>query len=79
MVAGEFAIARAINPAAYVHAGLSYDTKFCFTATRWLPYNSLWFDVPPGAPYGQNPQLGLLHPLLHHAAHAAWVAAGSPS
>jgi hypothetical protein len=36
-----------------------------------------WFDVPPTAPCGQTPQLGVLHPNLLRRATAAWQAAQS--
>lgn len=29
-----------------------------------LPYTSEWFSVPPHAPHGQTPKLGILHPSL---------------
>lgn len=73
--AGEFAITQQGQPHAYAAAGLSYDTKFNMGQTAWLPYSSLAFDVPPGAPHGQTPKLGLLHPSVMKAAHAAHNAA----
>ena len=75
LVAGEFAITQAAHPAAYASAGLSYDTKFLMGQTAWLPYSSLAFDVPPGAPHGQNPKFGILHPSMVQAAAAAYTAA----
>ncbi|MDR2186789.1 MAG: type II toxin-antitoxin system PemK/MazF family toxin [Azonexus sp.] len=71
---GEFAILRASNPAAYAAAGLSYDTKFDLRQTFDLPYNSDWFAVPPAAPHGQTPKLGILHPSLMRAVQAAFRA-----
>ena len=56
-------------------AGLSYDTKFNLRELVWLPYNATCFTVPPAAPHGQQPRLGLLHPSLMQAAHAAYHAA----
>jgi len=60
---GEFLIADR-ESAAYQLAGLSYSTKFSFHATVELPNSSEWFKVPPGAPHGQTPKLGVLHPSL---------------
>lgn len=73
--AGEFSITQNENPAAYEAAGLSYDTKFDLRQTAWLPYSSQAFGVAPGAPYGQVPKLGLLHPSLMRAAARAHAAA----
>ena len=73
--AGEFAITQLGHPHAYAAAGLSYDTKFDLGQTAWLPYSSLAFDVLPGAPHGQNPMLGILHPSVIRAASAAHNAA----
>lgn len=75
---GEFAIIRSRHPAAFRLAGLSYDTKFDLGQLLWLPFSSDWFDVPPHAPYGQNPQMGVLHPSLLQAAAAAYQAVSSP-
>lgn len=72
---GEFVIQRARNPAAYHVAGLSYDTKFDLRQTAVLPYDGEWFSVPPGAPHGQKPTLGTLHPSLVRAVEAAYRAA----
>ena len=72
---GEFAILKARHPAAYEAAGLSYDTKFDLRNTLDLPYNTLWFSVPPAAPHGQRPKLGTLHPSLVPAVQAAYLAA----
>jgi len=71
---GEFVILQAQNPAAYKTAGLSYDTKFDLKQQIDLPYTTDWFSVPPAAPYGQTPQLGLLHPSLMRTAEAAFRA-----
>ena len=70
---GEFLIADH-EVAAYRLAGLSYSTKFSFHHTAELPYNSEWFKVPPGAPNGQTPKLGVLHPSLMQRVRAAWEA-----
>lgn len=74
LYAGEFAITPADNTA-YVEAGLSYPTKFDLGETFELDFNDLWFAVPPGAPCGQTPKLGLLHPSLMRRAAAAARAA----
>ena len=71
---GEFLIADH-EAAAYQLAGLSYSTKFSFHNTVELPYSSEWFKVPPGAPNGQTPKLGVLHPSLMQRVRAAWEAA----
>jgi hypothetical protein len=72
---GEFAISRGRNPAAYAAAGLSYDTKFNLGQALDLPYSAEWFSVPPAAPHGQTPKLGVLHPSLVRAVQAAYRAA----
>ena len=73
---GEFLITDH-EAAAYQLAGLSYSTKFSFHSTVTLPYSSEWFKVPPGAPNGQTPKLGVLHPSLMQRVRAAWEAAYS--
>lgn len=75
LYAGEFAITSVGHPHAYAAAGLSYDTKFNMGQTAWLPCSSLAFDVPPGAPHGQNPKLGTLHACVIRAAATAHAAA----
>lgn len=74
LYAGEFAIAPA-GPVAYRAAGLSYATKFNLGDTFELDFNDAWFAVPPGAPHGQTPKLGVLHPSLVRRAQAAFDAA----
>jgi hypothetical protein len=71
---GEFSIQRSRNLAAYEAAGLSYDTKFDLKQALELPYTTQWFSVPPGAPYGQTPRLGTLHPSLVRTVQAAYRA-----
>ena len=71
---GEFAITAADGDA-YKAAGLSYDTKFNLGRSLELPFNDEYFSVPPGAPNGQRPKLGVLHPALMKRAAAAWSAA----
>jgi hypothetical protein len=73
LYSGEFLIAIH-DVAAYQLAGLSYTTKFNFHNTVDLPYNSEWFKVPPGAPNGQTPKRGVLHPSLMRRVRAAWEA-----
>ena len=78
LYAGEFAILPDL-PDAYAASGLSYPTKFDLAATFELDYNDIWFGVPPRAPHGQMPKLGILHPsLLRRAAAAARAAAKQP-
>lgn len=72
---GEFAILRDRNLAAYDAAGLCFDTKFDFKRTLDLPYTTEWFSVPPAAPHGQTPKLGMLHPSLVRVVQAAFRAA----
>jgi hypothetical protein len=74
---GEFAILRSANVAAFQAAGLSYDTKFNLRQTVDLPFSADWFSVPPAAPHGQNPKLGILHPSMVRAVQAAFAAAQS--
>jgi hypothetical protein len=70
---GEFAITRADGDA-FRAAGLSYDTKFNLARRLDLYFNDEYFGVPPGAPYGQQPKLGVLHPALLRRAAAAFNA-----
>jgi hypothetical protein len=71
---GEFAILPA-QADAFAESGLSYPTKFNLGKTFELDYNDIWFGVPPHAPYGQIPKLGILHPSLLRRAMAAHTAA----
>jgi hypothetical protein len=73
---GEFRIAPE-DGEAFQLAGLSFATKFNFATAVELPYDSRWFAVPPAAPFGQTPKLGVLHPILVRKAAAAWKAANS--
>lgn len=73
LYAGEFAITRA-DGEAFRAAGLSYDIKFNLARCIKLPFNTEYFDVPPGAPHGQHPKLGVLHPSLIRKATAAYNA-----
>ena len=75
LLRGEFAITKLGHPAAYRAAGLSFDTKFDFRKAVALPWNDSFFAVPPNAPYGQRPQLGVLHPSLMRSAATAHAAA----
>ena len=72
---GEFAILRERNAAAYTAAGLSYDTKFDLRQVVDLPYAAEWFSVPPAAPHGQIPKLGIPQPSLVREVQAAFRAA----
>ena len=72
--AGEFLITAADGDA-YRLAGLSYPTKFDLGAVKELPWTNEWFRVPPHAPHGQTPRLGVLHPTLMRRARAAFNAA----
>ena len=74
---GEFSILRERNAAAYAAAGLSYDTKFDLGQALDLPYSTQWFSVPPAAPHGQCPKLGVLHPSLVRAVQTAYQAAST--
>ena len=71
---GEFVITPSDGDA-YAISGLSYATKFDLASTFELPFNEDWFGVPPGAPHGQVPKLGVLHPSLMRRARAAMEAA----
>jgi len=74
LYSGEFRIAKSEHPAAYASAGLSYDTKFDFRNSLELPFNDVYFSVPPLAPHGQTPRLGTLHPSMVRIAAAAFAA-----
>ena len=74
LFAGGFAITPA-DGAAFRESGLEFPTKFDTTRSVFLPYNDNWFGVPPHAPHGQTPRLGVLHPSLMHRAQAAFNAA----
>lgn len=70
-LAGEFAITRADGEPIRA-SGLSYDTKFNLAKRLYLYFNDDYFGVPPGAPHGQQPKLGVLHPSLMRRAAAAF-------
>lgn len=74
LYAGEFAIRPSDGPA-YESAGLSFPTKFNLGRTFELDFNDVWFVIPSGAPCGQTPKLGILHPSLVRRARAARDAA----
>lgn len=74
LYSGEFVIAPSDGDAYFI-SGLSYPTKFDLASTFELPFNEDWFGVPPGAPHGQVPKLGVLHPGLMRRARAAMGAA----
>ena len=71
LVAGEFAIRKAGDKAAYAMAGLSYDTKFDLRNILELPWNDSFFAVPPDPQYGKTPKLGSLHIGMRKALEAA--------
>lgn len=71
LAAGEFAIRREENPAAYALSGLSYDTKFDLRHVIELPWDEAFFAIPPDGRHGRIPKLGTLHPSLMKAAQAA--------
>jgi hypothetical protein len=75
LYSGEFLISKRDYSAAYVSAGLSYDTKFNLQRILELPFNDDYFSVPPLAPHGQIPKLGTLHPSMVKIAAAAFAAA----
>ena len=70
---GEFLI-RKDGSTAFKLSGLSFDTKFSFSKTVELDYSSQWFKVPPLAPCGQLPKIGVLHAAYARAAYAAYQA-----
>ncbi len=70
----EFLITKFKHPEAYRVAGLSRDTKFCFSKVAKLPFNDTFFAPPPHAPYGETPKLGSLPPTMMSAARAAFNA-----
>jgi hypothetical protein len=73
--AGEFAVTKQGNPAAYSAAGLSFDTKFNLVQRIELPWTLDFFAVPAHAPHGQQPKLGSLHASMMRALKAAFEAA----
>jgi len=77
LFAGEFAITLADGDA-FLMSGLSYPTKFNLSSTFDLPFDEDWFGVPPGAPHGQIPKLGILHPSLMRRARSAMEAVKHP-
>lgn len=70
---GEFAITREDGDR-FLVAGLNRPTKFDMRRTIYLPYGDDWFAIAPGAPHGQTPKLGLLHPSLLRRAKTAYGA-----
>ncbi len=76
LYADEFHI-TAHDGAAFRLSGLSFPTKFNLSKAVELPCSTPWFDVPPAAPCGQTPQLGVLHASLMRRASAAWQAVRS--
>jgi hypothetical protein len=76
LYSGEFSITPQ-DGTAYKVAGLSYPTKFNLRKRIQLPFRSDYFDVAPGAPFGQQPKLGQLHASLVRRVAAAWKAAST--
>lgn len=74
---GEFAIAPA-DGEPYRAAGLSHPTKFDLRKRVPLPYNDVWFQVPPRPAFGQTPKMGTLHASLMKRANAAFTAITPP-
>lgn len=74
LYAGEFAITKQGNSAAYSAAGLSFDTKFNLGQRIELPWTEDFFAVPAQAPHGQQPKLGSLHASMMRALQAAYQA-----
>ncbi len=72
---GEFAV-RKDTSQAFKLSGLSFDSKFSFASCVELDYSDTWFLVPPNAPHGQCPKLGVLHAVYAKAAYAAYQACG---
>lgn len=70
---GEFVIVPG-DGAPFRLSGLSHATKFDLSRRIELPFNDQWFAVAPGAPFGQTPQMGFLHPELMRRAQAAFRA-----
>ena len=78
MHAGEFAIRKHDNAAAYKLAGLSFDTKFDLGKTLALPWDSMFFAVPHDPKHGQIPKLGSLHSGMMKVVQAALNATRRP-
>ena len=66
LYSGEFRITLSEHPA--------FDTKFDLRNVLELPFNDVYFSVPPHAPHGQIPRLGTLHPSMVRIAAAAFAA-----
>ena len=73
LYSGEFLVSP-MDGDAFVLSGLSYPTKFDLRNRRELPYDEVWFRIPPQPMHGQTPKLGVLHPSLMRAARAAFAA-----
>jgi len=78
LYSGELLITKSKNPVAYANAGLSqgsfHDTKFDLNRLWEVPFIDEYFSVPPHAPHGQIPKLGILHPSMVHVVAAAFNA-----
>src|SRR5450631_621114 len=78
LLAGEFAIRKMANAAAFALAGLSFDTKFDLGEMLSLPWGDQFFAIPPDPQHGQIPKLGSLHPGMMKVVEAALRATRSP-
>lgn len=74
---GEVAITQTNHSAAYVLAGLAYDTKFDFKVILDLAWSDRYFKVPIRNRHGNTPKIGTLHVTVLHAVEAAYRAAMS--
>jgi hypothetical protein len=72
---GEFSALRDRNSSAYEAAGLSLDTDLELNRALDLPFTTEWFSMPPTAPHGRLPKLGILHPSLVCTVQASFSAA----
>ena len=70
---GEFVVRREDGDQ-FSASGLDRPTKFDMARPVYLPYTEEWFAIPPGAPCGQTPKLGILHPSLVRRVRAAFEA-----
>ena len=77
LYSGEFLIAKFKNPVVYATVGLSDDTKFDLNRLWVVPFIDEYFSIPPHAPHGQIPKLGILHPSMVHVVAAAFNATRS--
>jgi hypothetical protein len=74
---GEVAITQTNHSAAYVLAGLAYDTKFDFKVVVDLAWSDRYFKAPLRNRHGNTPKIGTLHATVLHAVEVAFRAAAS--